>query len=69
MTTTAIESLVRIVYTKPENELTADEKAAREHLQDALNQFNQAVERFHQETPVSDSLLGIELYPTDESEV
>lgn len=64
--TVATESLVRIIYTKPENELTPDEIAARERLQAALNQ---AVERFHEETPGQDGLLGIELYPGDESEI
>lgn len=60
----AIASFVRVIFTKPENELTAEEKAVRARLQAALNQV---IERFHEETPGQDGLLAIELYPTDES--
>jgi len=57
-----IEKVVRIAYTKPESGLTSVEMAARERLESAINQ---AVERFHEETPGQDGLVAIELYPTD----
>jgi len=48
------------------NELTPPDLAAREHLEDALDRFNEAIDRFHEETPGNDGLLDIELYPCDD---
>jgi hypothetical protein len=57
-----VEDSVRITYTKPENELTAEERAARERLNAAPNQ---ATEQYVQESRLQD-VLGIELYPREE---
>jgi len=61
------EVFVRLVYTKPASDLTPAEVAARERLQDVLNQLNESINRFHEETPGQDGLLAIELYPCDEA--
>ena len=52
------EDWVRITYTKPENEMTTQEKAECELAETAINQ---ALERFHEKTSVG--LIGIEAYP------
>jgi hypothetical protein len=64
--TTVKEDFARVVYSKPENELKLAEKAVRADLDAALKTFNQALDRFHKETPSNDGLLEIELYPCDD---
>jgi len=55
------ESFVRITYTTPEHELTAQQMDARARFE---NSINQAMDNFHGET--SDGLLEIKLYPCDD---
>jgi hypothetical protein len=61
MTATA-SNFVRVTYSA--SEPTTQEKATRERLEAAINE---AVERFHNETPGQDGLVEIEMYPCDES--
>lgn len=59
--TLAIENLVRITFSMPESELTADQKAARECLETAINQV---VEQFVEgPEATSDMPVEIELFP------
>jgi hypothetical protein len=52
------EDWVRITYTKPENEMTTQEKAECELVRTAINKI---LERLHEKTSVG--LIEIELYP------
>jgi hypothetical protein len=52
------EPWVRMTYTKPENEMTVDEKAECDRFEASINE---AAERLHEKTSVG--LIEIEPYP------
>jgi hypothetical protein len=55
---------IAITYAKPASRVSQKAKAARERLETAIHQ---TIDRYHNESLGSGSLLDIEFYPCDES--